>query len=299
MDLILLSALFSSLDDGMPHTAFSSLICPLDDQPLHDKGATWYCQSGHSFDVARQGYLNLLPVQNKRSRAPGDSKEMVAARQRFLASAAYRPVALRLAELLAETLPSTATISLLDAGCGEGYYLRQVLEHLADKCSIAAVGLDISKAAVMAAAKQDKQSRYLVASNANIPLPTASLDRIVCLFGFPVYSEFQRVLKPEGEIIMVDPGPEHLLELRNIVYPQQKEKAAAAGILPDGLRQVHNETLSYELSLPTAASIMDLLAMTPHLYRASAAGRQQAEQLTQLAVTVDVRFSRIAKASPC
>src|SRR5690606_29891455 len=175
--------------------------------------------AGHSFDTARQGYIHLLPVQNKRSLDPGDSKAMVAARRRFLAAGYYQPIAAAVNRaVLADTLDDEQ-ISCLDAGCGEGYYLRQLAMAERGGRALALVGLDISKWAVLAAAKQDRQPSWLVASNANLPLQSQSLDRVLCLFGFPVHGEFARVLKPAGELLQVDAGTDHLRELRNVIYP--------------------------------------------------------------------------------
>jgi len=138
-------------------SALPNAACPLDGTPLHCTGSAWTCASGHSFDIASQGYTNLLPVQHKRSRDPGDSKEMVAARRRFLAAGFYRPIAAAVGRAALADLPADATISCLDAGCGEGYYLRQLAAAAGDEHTLALLGLDISKWAVLAAAKQDKR----------------------------------------------------------------------------------------------------------------------------------------------
>ena len=106
---------------------FSALACPLDGEPLNQSGTCWRCPAGHSFDVARQGYLHLLPVQKKRSLDPGDSKEMVAARQRFLNAGYYRPVAEAVSKAVMPGNASDTRLACLDAGCGEGYYLRQLV----------------------------------------------------------------------------------------------------------------------------------------------------------------------------
>ena len=108
----------------MSITPFKALACPLDGTPLHCTGSAWTCASGHSFDIASQGYTNLLPMQNKRSRDPGDSKEMVAARRRFLTAGFYQPIAAAVSRAVLADLPADASISCLDAGCGEGYYMR-------------------------------------------------------------------------------------------------------------------------------------------------------------------------------
>ena len=141
---------------------FDALACPLDGCPLAPSEKTWRCENGHSFDVARQGYVHLLPVQKKRSLDPGDSKEMVAARQRLLNAGFYTKIAEAVSNQVLQWLPSEGTGSILDAGSGEGYYLRH-LASLAGARDISMIGVDISKWAVLAAAKQDKQTRWLAA----------------------------------------------------------------------------------------------------------------------------------------
>lgn len=273
-------------------TPFLSLACPLDGALLNSQGAAWRCASGHSFDVASQGYINLLPVQKKRSLDPGDSKEMVAARRRFLNAGFYQPIAAAVSRVALAGLPSGTTLSCLDAGCGEGYYLRQLAAASGDDITLAVLGLDISKWAVLSAAKQDKRPNWVVGSNANLPVLSGTLDRVLCMFGFPVYAEFARVLKPDGELLQVDAGPDHLRELREIIYPTLKPERVGETLSPPGFGRLGGETLSYQVEIVGAEQIADLLAMTPHLYRASAEGRAKAAALTRLAVTVDVSLTR-------
>ena len=277
---------------------FNALACPLDGTPLRRAGATWRCPTGHSFDIAAQGHTHLLPVQNKRSRDPGDSKEMVMARRRFLESGAYRPIAAAVNQAALADLPQARTVSCLDAGCGEGYYLRQLAESAEKEDNpqaLALLGLDISKWAVLAAAKQDKRSGWVVGSNANLPVRPASIDRVLCMFGFPVYAEFARVLRNGGLLLQVDAGPDHLRELREIIYPALKEERAAATVTPVGFTFDSTTSVRYPVKLAGQAQIADLLAMTPHLYRASAEGRAKAAALTGLAVTVDVRLNSLRR----
>ncbi len=270
---------------------FQALACPLDGTPLHCHGSAWTCASGHSFDVASQGYTHLLPVQHKRSRDPGDSKEMVAARRRFLTAGFYRPIAAAVGRAVLADLPADATISCLDAGCGEGYYLRELAAAVPEDRTLQLLGLDISKWAVLSAAKQDKRPSWVVGSNAKLPVLPGTLDRLLCLFGFPVYPEFARVLKPGGLLLQVDAGPDHLRELREIIYPSLKPERPDVMPTPAGFRRLPTQTLGFPIELTHAAQIADLLAMTPHLHRASAEGRAKAAALTTLSLSVEVRLS--------
>lgn len=275
---------------------FTTLACPFDAAPLRQQGKTWCCPSGHSFDIAAQGYVNLLPVQQKRSRDPGDSKEMVAARRRYLNAGHYQPIAEAAARAVLMDLPGGKTISCLDAGCGEGYYLRQLAAAAAsEEKNLALLGLDISKWAVLAAAKQDKRPNWVVGSNANLPVPPATQDRVLCMFGFPVYAEFARVLKADGHLIQVDAGPDHLRELREIIYPSLKPERSSETPVPEGFVQLASDTLRYTLTLNGTEQIADLLVMTPHFFRASAEGRANAAALTTLSLTIDVRVQRFGK----
>nr|WP_245622230.1 methyltransferase domain-containing protein [Pseudidiomarina woesei] len=235
--------------------------------------------------MAKQGYVNLLPVQNKRSKDPGDSKAMVQARAEFLRAKYYQPLADKVAQVVLNGKPQT----VLDAGCGEGYYLRELLAE-ADlrQQPLRCVGLDISKWAVQLAAKQDPRVTWLVASNSQIPLPTDSVDTLLCLFGFPVSAEFNRVLKPDGRLIMVDPASEHLLELKQIIYPQVHTKPEQLPVPSDTWQLTDKQRLTFTLELTEREHIQHLLTMTPHLYRASSEGRERAAALEHLTVTADM-----------
>lgn len=269
---------------------FAALACPLDGAPLHREGSAWRCASGHNFDIASQGHTHLLPVQHKRSLDPGDSKEMVAARRRFLNAGFYQPIAEAVARAVLADLPPEA--ACLDAGSGEGYYLRQLAAAASERGQMLAIlGLDISKWAVLAAAKQDPHPNWVVGTNARLPVLDGTLDRVLCLFGFPVYAEFARVLKPGGRLIQVDAGPDHLRELREIIYPTLKPQRPADTSAPAGFSARPGETVRFTLALDSQEQIADLLAMTPHLYRASAEGRAKAAALNKLSMTVDVRIA--------
>ena len=280
---------------------FDALACPLDGHRLSRTGNCWRCEAGHSYDVAKQGYVNLLPVQKKRSREPGDSKDMVAARQRFLSAGYYKPIADAVNQAVMAGLPEAdsapSVFRVLDAGAGEGYYTRQLAATLEQRGATSVLGLDISKWAVLAAAKQAKQLSWVVGSNANLPVLGDSVDCLLCLFGFPVYDQFHRVLRRGGRIVQVDAGPDHLRELRETIYPELKPERPSDASAPEGFATVGAETVRFTLTLDNSDRIHDLLAMTPHFYRANAEGRARALQLRELSVTVEVVVKQYEKRS--
>ncbi len=275
----------------------NNLACPLDGLPLTISEKQLVCSSGHSFDVARQGYVNLLPVQQKRSKHPGDSHEMIEARAAFLNTEIYAPIAGMLNDISFDLIVNNKLedICILDAGCGEGYYLENLLCYLEQKSirqNVSFMGLDISKPAILAAAKRSKKMTWLVASNKKPPVLPGTVDIIFCLFGFPVYDRFRTLLKPGGHIVLVEAGVEHLIELRNIIYPVVNKSAP-----PDlsqaeaaGFSLCHQSDVTYLSKNMSKSQITNLLGMTPHLYRASQEGKQMIHQLDTIDMTVDVIF---------
>ncbi|MDG2045920.1 MAG: methyltransferase domain-containing protein [Halioglobus sp.] len=267
------------------------LTCPLDQHALQLDGDCLRCESGHAFDVGKQGYVNLLGAADKRSRDPGDDKEMVAARRNFLSDGHYQPIAERLTRLVEPLI--TRDYIIVDAGCGEGYYLQQLAAQIAVSSAWepSMIGFDISKWAVQAATRRIATT-WLVASNRNIPLAVSSVDCLLSLFGFPVFNSFQSVLKEDGRLLMVDAGPQHLVELRKVIYPEVRrsdstilQQAYAAGFL-----QGETSTLQFRTAPLSQLQIHQLLSMTPHLFRATREGKERAARLDQFSVTVDVVF---------
>jgi 23S rRNA (guanine745-N1)-methyltransferase len=267
----------------------SVLTCPIDGSALASAdGAAVKCAQGHSFDRAREGYFNLLLVQHKASLDPGDSKAMVAARRRILDAHCYAPIADRLVARVAGLDPAPATI--LDAGCGEGTYLNALAHGLPSAPLL--LGIDISKWAVQAAAKRTTAAFWAVATNRHLPFAQSSIDLIVSLFGFPVWSEFARVQCSGGHVLLVDPGPEHLIELRSIIYPEvtRASPPSLAAAQAAGYMLIDEQRLSFPMALTSPEQIADLLAMTPHDHRAPLAGRAALATHSSLALTGEVVF---------
>lgn len=283
----------------------TNLACPIDGLPIETHEAQCRCGAGHSFDMAREGYCNFLVVQHKASRDPGDSKHMVAARRRFLDAGHFEPIADLVFEAVRDCLKSVEgnAFNIIDAGCGEGYYLDR-LGRMAKASpqagTLGLAGIDVSKWAVKAAARRKLPATWLVANNRVPPFLDGSVDLVLCLFGFPVWDGFRKIQKPGGHVLLVDPAADHLLELRQIIYPSVKRSkppplthAEAAGY-----RLKHEQELRLAVTLTDAEAIQDLVAMTPHAHRMPQDRRQALAELSTLSVTVNVALRRLVLEGP-
>jgi 23S rRNA (guanine745-N1)-methyltransferase len=186
-------------------------------QPLLRREQQLVCANGHSFDVARSGYVNLLQPQDRRSKSPGDTAEAVAARRRFL----DRGFAAPLTQAIVRALRLNARETLLDAGCGEGHHLAAFKSAY----GVDAHGVDISLPAIEAAAKRHRDCTWVVA-NADRFLPYAdgSFAGVATITARLNADEFRRVLAPGGALLVVIPGADDLIELREAVQGEAVER---------------------------------------------------------------------------
>ncbi len=255
------------------------LICPICHLSLEWEGKSCRCGRGHSFDVARQGYVNLLPVQQKRSLHPGDTREQVLSRRNFLETGAYTPIV--------EAVKAAAaghSGPILDVGCGEGYYAVRVAEFLGAELT----GLDISKEAVRCAAAKYKGHRWICGTAAHLPIADDSVGVLMSMFALTMPQEFKRVLKEDGIFIQVLAAQDHLLGLKSIIYPELllKEKDSVPEL--EGFQLVSSTPVRFEFTAQRER-IADLLSMTPHFWRISAEGAKRlkaTETLTDTASCV-------------
>jgi 23S rRNA (guanine745-N1)-methyltransferase len=272
-------------------TSFHALACPLDGLPLVQDGKSVSCSNNHNFDFDRKGTLNLLPVQFRKSKNPGDSKEMVEARRVFLDAGFYQSISDKLNEIIHDDRGGPLVV--FDAGCGEGYYTERLSAFLVNA---AMAGMDISKFAIAAAAKRDAPISWIVGTNAKIPVLDHSVDIVTCLFGFPVWSEFKRILKPQGKLVMVEAGPDHLIELRQVLYPEIKQKAENK-IQPEGFDQMKQERLKIQIDPPAPEFLQAQIMMTPHGFRSTPEKIAAAICAQYEAMTLDIIFT-VYKAAP-
>ncbi|MCP4465542.1 MAG: methyltransferase domain-containing protein [Halieaceae bacterium] len=269
------------------------ILCPQCQQPLQHDQQRWFCDNRHSFDIARQGYCNLLTVQHKRSRQPGDDAEMVAARSHFLDAGYYQALADAIKQQCQDIIKqqSLSSITVCDAGCGEGYYSAQLFELLQAQLPCQLTGIDISKFAVRAAARRNKHCQWFVASSSRLPFTDHSCDIILSLFSPLPATEFLRCLKPEGHLLIAATGQQHLIELRQQLYDRVKEDAYDPGKdLGDCFQLDRSTTIEQTITLKQSQQILDLLAMTPHYWRSTPEKKQQLSLLENIALTVDIQL---------
>ncbi|KNC11622.1 23S rRNA methyltransferase [Pantoea sp. RIT-PI-b] len=239
-----------------------SLICPLCQQPLLQQANSFRCDAGHQFDQAKEGYVNLLPVQHKGSREPGDSAEMLQARRAFLDAGHYQPLRAAVAGILTQHLSEQAA-QVLDIGCGEGYYTAAMAEALPQA---QLWGLDVAKAAIRMASRRYREVKFCVASSQRLPFADATLNGIVRIYAPCNEDELRRVIKPGGLLITVTPGPQHLQQFKALIYREVQLHAAEEKMYP-GFKQVDQLNLHYAMTLSGTAAV-SLLQMTPFAWRA-------------------------------
>jgi 23S rRNA (guanine745-N1)-methyltransferase len=242
------------------------LRCPVCGADLARDGSTLRCPDGHSFDIARQGYVSLLTGTKPTS---GDDASMVRARQRFLDGMAFAPIRAALADLA--TRPATPPATVVEVGCGTGYYLAGVLDALADARGL---GLDSSDRALRIAARAHPRAAAATWDAFRpFPLASASVDLVLDVFAPRNPAEFRRVLHPEGRLIVVRPDDGHLVELRRQIGemvgidPIKEERLHQA--LDPHFEVIDTERVEYTAPLGRA-EVLDLLAMTPSARHLSA-----------------------------
>lgn len=237
------------------------LTCPICGAEFQPPASALRCANGHSFDIARQGYVNLLPGGAKPGTA--DTAEMVEARHAFLSAGHFAPLASLIGDLAASAAPAGGCV--LDAGAGTGYYLRAVLDRRPAPGS-AGLAMDISARALRRAARAHPRIGAVV-WDVWQPLPVRSetISLILNVFAPRNAPEFRRVLKSDGALIVVTPAQGHLAELVQsvgLLTVDERKPDRLAGTLDSHFKEGHRaeQTISLNLSHADAAA---LAAMGP------------------------------------
>ncbi len=252
--------------------------CPSCGQVLEASDDRLLCSANHSFDRAKEGYVNLLPVQKKRSKRPGDSLEMVLGRRAIHDARLYQP----LAEALGDVVSARPEVrTLLDIGCGEGFYggvLSCRLPYLV------LYGVDVAKPAIKLAAKTYPQHRYAVASSRDLPVMTSSIDMALCVFSPSNDAEISRVLRPGGFYLEVGPAPEHLWQLKSALYEQPRQHKSLRREMVDGSLADEGE-IRFDTMLDNGL-LQALLAATPFAFRGRRESRTALRAQSDFLVTI-------------
>ena len=255
------------------------ILCPTCGAALTLGSRQWLCPKGHCFDVARQGYVNLLPVTQKHSLHPGDTREQVVARRTFLEAGFYEPLAQAVCQAARRYGKNAKAI--LDAGCGEGYYTSA----MGAVPGVDAYGFDLGKEMVRLAAKRG-DATYFVANMKDIPVADGTFDMVTELFAPFNEREFSRVLAPEGSLYTVVPGARHLFGLKEVLYdtPYLNDEK-----LPKTteLELVGTRRVSANITLQTQADIEAVFQMTPYYYRTRPADKERLANLDTLQTDID------------
>lgn len=242
--------------------ALDLLCCPSCRQQLARAGGSVSCPSGHSFDLAKQGYLNLL---GRAAPEHADTAEMLAARSRFLTAGFFEPVSDALSEALSDARPGGRRPRVLEVGAGTGHYASRLLDHTGGR----GVALDISAPAARRAARAHPSLAAVVANVwTTLPLPDGAVDVVLAVFAPRNPTEFARILAPGGVVAVVTPEPDHLTELREPLSLMGIEPGKAgrlASAMPAELPPRTTRQIRYPVLLPETA-LVDLVAMGPNAF---------------------------------
>ena len=230
----------------------------------------------HSYDFAKSGYINLCTTMKL-----GDNKDAVRARSKFLEADYYLPLSKEINKILGDLHAQ----SVLDAGCGEGYYTNRMTEV----CEIV-MGADLSKDGIDKAAKTAKQRQnnaaFTVASLFELPVIDGCFDAVTNIFAPCCEAEFCRVLKKDGYLVLVGAGREHLMGLKRLLYENQYFNPERND-LPQSMKLLEKRNLKQNITVNGNDMIQSLFSMTPYYWRTSEADRTKLTDVERLETEID------------
>ena len=269
------------------------LVCPTCGASLHisENGQSLLCDGmkKHCFDGGGGGYVHLAP----RHSGGGDAKEAVRYRTAFLSAGYYQPAAEALCELIKKYVPTDGTV--IDAGCGEGYYSNMVAAE-----GYRVAGFDLSKFAVDASAKAAKRIRgdkpsqtlYAVGSVFELPVRDGSADAVINVFAPCAPEEYARVLKKDGILMVAGAGEDHLLGLKKVVYDDPYLNEGRRDLPEEGkcFRFLDQQTVTFDITLTDSVHMEALFSMTPYYWRTSPADHGKLTACAELSTPVTFDF---------
>lgn len=252
------------------------IICPNCKENLEKKDKQYICKNNHNFDISKSSHINLL-ISKKSGESIGDNKEMVQARTEFLNKGYYKPLSNKLCEILKEKNGDL----FLDCGCGQGYYTKQMASV---KSKFYAT--DISKYAIIHASKNDKNTLYFVGNVYDLPIKECKVDALTSIFAPFSIDEFYRILKKDGQAIIVASGDEHLFELKEKVYENPYKNDENKYDFGE-FKVKSKEKLTYKVCIKENSDIKHLFHMTPYAFKTSVDDVKKLDFIENLEVTLD------------
>lgn len=272
------------------------IICPVCSKKMTKIERKYICERAHNFDISKYNHVNLLLSNQKNSKIPGDSKEMVLSRKNYLEKGYYKGISDGVNQVVENYLSDKKQLNILDIGCGEEYYtnrLKKKLDELNIKSNI--VGIDISKEAIISAAKSYKDMEWIVASASSLPIENEALDFIICMFAKIIPEENMRALKKGGKLIVVSTGENHLLQLKEVVYESVRKDFYSPIEDLKMFRHLETVNLKYNIEILERESIENLFNMTPYRWRSPQKGIEKLFELDKLTTTVEVNIDIFEK----
>ena len=271
--------------------------CPVCKEILTKAEKNLICTQNHNYDLSADGYVNLLLANQKKTKDPGDSKFMIQNRKYFLELGYYNSLADELSKIINKYVSSN--FNILDAGCGEGFYLSKLKNSLQTaNLYLNFFGIDISKSAIQKAVKRDKDIVFCIGSTFNLPYLNETLDFIFSIFSPFDPNEFCRVLKQNGFVLVVRPGPSHLKELAQLVYDNFKINELPENEFKEsGLELVQKSELKYQINLKSSQEIQSLISMTPYYWHLNKEKEAILATKTELSTQADFQLFLYKKTS--
>lgn len=281
------------------HT-ISLLRCPICATAFDYCDRSCKCKEGHHFDFSADGYLHLLPSSQMHNKNPGDNKQMMQGRHDFLSAGYYCRLREAVLRVITDNI-SLKDVSILDIGCGEGYYTHGIACALqAANIHCETVGIDLSKIGLRYAAKrfgaQDLTGLFLVASAYHLPLAENSFDVVTNIFSPLSLPEIHRVLKKDGLFLYVVPAARHLWQMKEILYqtPYENEESTAEY---EDFSILDCVFVSDKISLNTKEEINALFSMTPYYWKSPKKGVERLMALDSLQTEIAFRILVYKKVS--
>ena len=258
-------------------------MCPVCGQLLNEKENSFICQNNHCFDKSGSGYVNLLITGKKKGH--GDNKLMIRSRHDFLEKGYYEHLRSNFCSEI--RIYAGKGVSLLDSGCGDGYYTKGMYDIICEHEDSEIYAIDVSKEALKIAAKSCPKGKFAVASAYKLPFEYESFDIVTSLFAPLAYEEFYRVLKKDGIFLTAIPLENHLYKLKQAVYDTPYKNKPENTEL-EGFRLLKKQEIRKEIQLNSNEDISNLFKMTPYYYKTSESDQRKLDNLDTL--TTETEF---------